>query len=93
VVIVLDNQGYGTERLLQPEEHAYNNIRLWRYSKLPELLGGGVGYEVATEGEFDAALRTALADRNRMSLIQVHLNPNDRSEALQRLADRLGPRV
>ena len=30
LVIVLDNQGYGTERLLQPEEHAYNNIRLWR---------------------------------------------------------------
>ena len=52
------------------------------YHKLPEVLGGGVGYEVATEGEFDAALRVALADRDRMSLIQVHLDPNNRSEAL-----------
>ena len=93
LVIVLDNLGYGTERLLQPGEHAYNDIHPWRYSKLPELLGGGVGYEVATEGEFDAALCAALADRDHMSLIQVHLDRNDRSEALERLAARLGPKV
>ena len=93
LVIVLDNLGYGTERLLQPGEHAYNDIHPWHYSKLPDLLGGGVGYEVATEGEFDAALCAALADRDRMSLIHVHLDPNDRSEALVRLAARLGPKV
>ncbi len=93
VVIVLDNKGYGTERLLYAGEHAFNDIQPWQYHKLPELLGGGTGYEVASEGEFDAALRTALADTGGMSLIQVHLDPGDCSTALQRLANRLRPRV
>ncbi len=93
VVIVLDNKGYGTERLLYAGEHAFNDIQPWQYHKLPELLGGGTGYEVASEGEFDAALRTALADTGGMSLIQVHLDPGDCSTGLQRLANRLRPRV
>ena len=47
----------------------------WHYHKLPELLGGGTGYEVRSEGEFDQALRRALADRSGFSLIHVHLDP------------------
>jgi len=89
IVIVLDNQGYGTERLLQSGEHAYNEIHSWRYHRLPEVLGGGTGYEVRTEGEFDAALRCALADRRGMSLIHVRLDRNDCSRALERLARKL----
>lgn len=93
IIIVLDNQGYGTERLLQTGEHAYNDIHPWHYHRLPEVLGGGTGYEVRTEGQFDAALQTALADRQGMSLIQVHLDRHDCSLALERLAGKLGPRV
>jgi indolepyruvate decarboxylase len=93
IVIVLDNGGYGTERLLHPGDHAFNDIHPWRYSRLPEVLGGGRGYEVRTEGEFDAALRAAWADRSGMSLLQVHLGPSDCSKALERIARRLGARV
>jgi len=93
VIIVLDNQGYGTERLLHPGEHAFNDVNPWRYAKLPEVLGGGVGYEVRTEGELDRALRAAWADSGRMSLIHVHLPRDDRSDALDRLARRLRPKV
>jgi indolepyruvate decarboxylase len=93
VVIVLDNQGYGTERLLHPGEFEFNDIHPWRYHKLPEVLGGGTGYEVRTEGEFDRALRAAWADPAAMSLIHVHLDRHDCSAALRRLAARLGPRV
>ena len=50
IVIVLDNQGYGTERLLHAGEHAFNDIQPWHYHKLPEVLGGGTGYEVAHRG-------------------------------------------
>ncbi len=71
IVIVLDNRGYGTERVLHPGD--FNDINPWQYHKLPEIIGGGKGYEVRTEGEFDAALRSALADTKQMSLIQVHL--------------------
>jgi indolepyruvate decarboxylase len=92
IVIVLDNKGYGTERLLHPGDD-FNEIHTWNYHKLPEVLRGGKGYEVRTEGEFDAALRSAWADTSQMSLIQVHLPIADHSKALNRLADKLSKRV
>lgn len=93
IVIVLDNQGYGTERFLHEGEWEFNNIHPWKYHKLPDLLGGGTGYEVRTEGEFDAALTKAWTDRSAMSLIHAHIPLGDSSEALQRLAERLKHRV
>jgi indolepyruvate decarboxylase len=91
VVIVLDNKGYGTERFLHPGP--FNDIQPWAFHKLPEVLGGGTGYEVRTEGEFDAALRAAWADTSGMSLIQAHLSKDDCSKALSRLAEKLRKRV
>ncbi|HWC90087.1 MAG TPA: thiamine pyrophosphate-dependent enzyme [Pirellulales bacterium] len=91
IIIVLDNKGYGTERFLHPGD--YNDIHPWAYHKLTEVLGGGTGYEVRTEGEFDAALSKAWNDTRGMSLIQAHLALDDRSTALDRLAERLSKRV
>ncbi len=91
IVIVLDNKGYGTERYLHPGE--FNEIHPWNYAKITELFGGGTGYEVRTEGEFDSALRKAWADHSGMSLIHVHLDVNDCSPALERLAEKLSKRV
>jgi indolepyruvate decarboxylase len=93
IVLVLDNEGYGTERLLHAGEHAFNEIHGWQYARLPEVLGGGTGYEVRTEGEFDAALSAALRDTRAMSLIHVRLDRRDASVVLKRLALRLGQRV
>lgn len=92
IVIVLDNKGYGTERFLHPG-NAFNEIYPWAYHKLPLVLGGGTGYEVSTEGEFDQALRKAWDDRSGPSLIQVHLGPHDCSRALSRLTEKLSKRV
>jgi indolepyruvate decarboxylase len=93
IVIVLDNQGYGTERFLHAGNWKYNEIHAWRYSQLPQVLGSGTGYDVRTEGEFDAALNKAWSDRGGFSLIQVHLATDDASTALKRLAERLGRKV
>jgi len=93
IVIVLDNKGYGTERFLHPGDFDFNDVQPWAYHKLPLLVGGGRGYEVRTEGEFDDALSQALADRAGPSIIQVHLGRDDRSTALSRLAERLSKRV
>jgi indolepyruvate decarboxylase len=93
VVIVLDNGGYGTERVLMPGEHSFNDIRPWQYSKLPEVLGAGKGHEVRTEGDFDRALTTALADRQQMHLLHVHLGMDDFSPTLVRLMTKLRARV
>ena len=91
IVIVLDNKGYGTERVLHPGD--FNDINPWKYHLLPQVLGGGTGYEVRTEGEFDTALTNAWNDRGGMSLIQVHLPLDDCSHALKRLAEKLSKRV
>ncbi|MBA4017676.1 MAG: preprotein translocase subunit Tim44 [Pirellula sp.] len=90
ICIVLDNKGYGTERFLHPGD--FNEINPWQYHKLPEVYGGGKGYEVRTEGEFDAALTKAWTDPT-VSLIQAHLSVTDKSQALGRLAERLSKKV
>lgn len=91
IVIVLNNKGYTTERFLQ--EGPFNDIPNWNYHQLPELLGGGWGFEVHTEGDLDQALQAALAQRNGFSLLNVHLEPNDISPALERLAESLSKRL
>ena len=93
LIIVLDNEGYGTERLLYPGDWSFNDVQPWAYHKLPEVLGGGTGYDIRTEGEFDHALRTAWADTRGMSLLHVRLQQDDFSDALKRLARRLGAKV
>ena len=93
VIIVLDNHGYGTERWLHEGTWQYNEIHPWAYSKLPEFLRGGTGYEVSTEEEFHEALHKAWDDRKGMSIIHVHLPENDASPTLRRLGERLGARV
>ncbi|MEX2114059.1 MAG: thiamine pyrophosphate-dependent enzyme [Pirellulales bacterium] len=93
IVIVLNNGGYGTERFLHPGTFDFNEIQPWAYHKLPEVLGGGTGYDVRTEGEFDAALNHALADTSGPSLIHVHLTRDDHSIALGRLTERLSKHV
>lgn len=82
-VIVLDNGGYGTERLIH--EGSFNDINPWQYQMLPEVLGGGTGYEVHTERDFSHALKTALADETGLSLIRVHIGNTDHSLTLNRL--------
>jgi indolepyruvate decarboxylase len=93
VVIVLDNQGYGTEKKLHTGDWKFNSVQPWNYSRLPEVYGGGVGYEIRTEGEFERALTKAWEDRSGPSLLHVHIAPDDHSRALLRLAERLGARV
>jgi len=93
VIIVLDNHGYGTERVLQKDHWEYNEIAVWNYSKLPEVYGGGKGHIVCDEVEFDAALTEAWADTSQLHLIHAKLVEGDASETLLRLAAKLGLRV
>jgi len=91
IVVLLNNGGYGTERHMQ--DGPYNDLHPWRYSKLPELLGGGKAWEVHTEGELAQALTEARENTGTFSLVEVHLAPLDRSPALDRLAKRIQKRL
>lgn len=93
IVIVLDNQGYGTERLLHPGDWRFNDIQPWAYYRLPEMLGGGTGYQIRTEGEFDVALNRAWHDRSGPHVLHIHLDKDDCSRALGRLAERMSKTV
>ena len=87
IIIVLNNKGYTTERFLL--EGPFNDILDWEYHRMPDLLGGGWGFEVHTETELDQALNAALANHDAFSLLNVHLEPTDISPALDRLAKRM----
>jgi indolepyruvate decarboxylase len=90
-VILLNNAGYGTERPML--DGAFNDLQPWHYSKLPETIGGGRGYRIETEDQFDAALQAARADTQGFALLEVILQPDDTSPALQRLTRSLAKRV
>ncbi len=91
IVVVLNNKGYTTERFIL--EGSFNDVHEWKFHKIPEVLGTGLGIEVRTEGELDAALEAALAHTSSFSLLNVHLDPMDRSPALERLATKLAGRL
>lgn len=91
IVIVMNNKGYTTERFLL--EGSFNDIHNWAYHKIPDVLGDGLGLEVRTEGDLDRALAQALANSRSFSLLNVHLEPLDRSPALDRLAQKLSSRI
>jgi indolepyruvate decarboxylase len=91
IVIVLNNKGYTTERFLQ--DGPFNDILNWNYHRMPDLLGGGWGFEVRTEGQLDQALNAALANKGTFSILNVHLEPDDISQSLKRLAEGLSKRL
>ena len=91
IVIVLNNKGYTTERFLQ--EGPFNDILNWNYHRIPDLLGGGWGFDVHTEAELDQALHASLANQDAFSLLNVHLDPTDISTALTRLAERMSETI
>jgi len=91
IVIVLNNSGYTTERFLQ--EGPFNNVHEWRYHKLPEVIGGGFGWDVRTEGDLENALAHALEHDDDVSILNVHLDKDDISPALERLTSSLRERI
>jgi indolepyruvate decarboxylase len=91
IVIVLNNRGYGTERHMQ--DGPYNDVLPWSYYRVPELLGAGRGLAVNTVAELDAALVEAQRYTESFCLLDVRLDPLDRSPALQRLTKRLAEKI
>ena len=91
IILVLNNHGYGTERHLL--EGPFNDIGCWNYSSMPSLFGTGRGFHVRTEGEFDEAMKAALAERRHFTLIEAELEKLDTSPALARLAERMSGEI
>jgi indolepyruvate decarboxylase len=91
IVVVLNNRGYSTEREIL--EGPFNDVHEWRYERICDMIGGGVGTRIATQGEFERGLTAALDDSSRLHVMNVLLDPADRSAGMVRLAHRLAKRL
>lgn len=81
LIFLLNNDGYTIERVIC--DRPYNDIQPWHYHKLVEVFGGGLGLDVRTEGELEAALGKA-ATAEGLVLIEVHTGRLDCPEALRK---------
>ena len=91
IVIILNNRGYSTEREIL--EGPFNDVYEWNYDEICTLLGGGVGHRVETFGTFVQVLDSAMADSEHLHVLNVILDPKDRSTAMTRVARRLAKRL
>ncbi len=91
IVVVLNNHGYTTERFLV--DGSFNDLYEWAFHRIPEVLGVGLGLEIRTVAELDDGLARAWANTKSFSLLNIHLDPYDRSPALERLTSRMSSLV
>lgn len=87
IVCILNNDGYGTQRHII--DGPFNNIHMWHYTKICDLLGYGKSAKVATKGELESILIEA-ANTQDMYVVEVTIPRNDCSRPLRRMASSLG---
>ena len=89
IIIIVNNDGYLIERKLH-EDGLYNDIQMWKYSELPSAFGGegfGKGIRVTDEEQLEKAMRMAVADKERLYLIEARIPGRDCSAGLERLGN------
>ena len=91
IVVILNNRGYSTEREIL--DGPFNDLHEWQYEKICDMIGGGVGHRVRTYGELVEALNASIRDSSNLHVLNVLLDPGDRSTAMIRLAHRLAKQV
>jgi TPP-dependent 2-oxoacid decarboxylase len=90
IVIVLNNGIYLTEQLML--DGPFNNLQPWQYSKIPQVIGEGRGFSIDTEDQFNDAISKALSFSETFSILDVHLDENDKSAALERFTKNIAKR-
>jgi TPP-dependent 2-oxoacid decarboxylase len=92
LIIVLNNNGYGTERPML--DGPFNDVLRWNYYRIPEIIDHGKGFLIQTEDQLEESL---LAAENiysqELCILDVHLDIHDGSPALLRLTESLGKKV
>ena len=80
IIFLINNDGYTIERVIT--DHTYNDIQPWRYHKLVDIFGGGLGIDVRTEMELEDAL-TKAATADSLVFIEIHTDRMDCPESLR----------
>ncbi|MFM7187066.1 MAG: alpha-keto acid decarboxylase family protein [Armatimonadota bacterium] len=90
IVVILNNDGYTTERYLL--EGNFNDLPMWNYDRIVDVIGGGTGWVVRTESDLAAALDTALKCGG-VHVLNVHVDRYDVSPGLRRVTEGLSQRI
>ena len=87
LIVIINNDGYLIERRLH-KDGPYNDIQMWKYSKLPSIFDDGsytIGLRVTTEEELGQAMDTVALEPDKLILIEACLANRDCSAGLDRL--------
>ena len=92
IIIILNNNGYGTERPML--DGPFNDILPWNCHRIPKIIGRGKGFIVQTESQMDESLTAAEKIYFKdLCILDVRLDVYDGSPALRRLTESLGKKV
>lgn len=80
IIFLVNNDGYTIERVIV--DNVYNDIASWKYHQLPGVFGDGLGFDVRTEDELEAALQIA-SKSDKLCLIEIHTDRMDCSSSLK----------
>ena len=88
IVIILNNSGYGTERPML--DGCFNDVKTWEYSCIPDILKTGRGFKIKTEDNLEEALQLSRQYTKEICILDVQIDSDDKSLALQRMTKALG---
>lgn len=91
IIIVLNNGGYGTERPML--DGRFNDVKLWEYSCIPDILKSGRGFDIKTEDQLEEALQLSRQYTKDICILDVQIDSDDMSLALERMTKAMGKRV
>ncbi|MFV1976623.1 MAG: alpha-keto acid decarboxylase family protein [Candidatus Scalindua sp.] len=91
IIIVLNNGGYGTERPML--DGRFNDVRSWKYSCIPDILKTGRGFDIKTEDQLEEALQLSRKYTKDICILDVQIDSDDKSLALERMTKAMGKRV
>ncbi|MCJ8013009.1 alpha-keto acid decarboxylase family protein [Paenibacillus sp. KQZ6P-2] len=91
IIFLINNDGYTVERAIHGEDQVYNDIQMWDYQKIPDVLGPkerSLTFKVQTEPELEEALEAAERDRDHLIFIEVVMDRDDKPELLNHISKR-----
>ncbi|WP_286346625.1 alpha-keto acid decarboxylase family protein [Frondihabitans sucicola] len=88
IIVLINNDGYTIERVIQSPRAVYQDITRWNWAALPAALAPDVPVltaQVRTAGDLRDALGRAAAASDRAVIVEAHLHPDDAPPLLAKL--------
>ncbi|MGG0705444.1 alpha-keto acid decarboxylase family protein [Bacillus paramobilis] len=93
IIFLINNNGYTVERAIHGQNQLYNDIQMWDYTKLANVLGSeekSLTYKVENETGLAEVLTNISLSKNQLIFIEVVMSQGDQPELLAKLGERFG---